>query len=112
MELTRIFKSSDAENYAVKPLPPHSKINMFYFYVLQSLKDKNLYFGYSDDLRRRLKEHNDGRVSATKNRRPLECIYYEAYKAKKDARERERQIKRRAKAHISLKRRMAHSISH
>lgn len=84
---------------------------MFYFCVLQSLKDKNLYFGYSEDLRKRIKEYNDGKASATKNRRPLECIYYEAYKSERDARERERQIKRRAKAHISLKRRITHSLS-
>jgi putative endonuclease len=83
---------------------------MFYFYTLQSLKDKNLYFGYSDDLRERLKEHNAGRVDSTKERRPLDLVYYEAYKSEKDARERERQIKRRAKAYISLKRRIKNSI--
>jgi len=85
---------------------------MFYFYTLQSLKDKDLYFGYTQDLKQRVKEHNAGRVTATKDRRPLECIYYEAYKSEKDARERERQIKRRAKAYISLKRRLKHSIIH
>lgn len=84
---------------------------MFYFYILRSLKDKNLYFGYTDDLKERLKDHNSGRVTSTKNRRPLEVIYYEAYKSEKDARERERQIKRRAKAHISLKRRLKDSLS-
>jgi len=83
---------------------------MFYFYILQSLKDKELYFGYSDDLRQRIKEHNAGRVHSTKNRRPLEPVYYEAYRSEKDARERERQIKRRAKALISLKLRIKNSL--
>ncbi len=83
---------------------------MFYFYVLQSLKDKDLYFGYTDDLLRRFKEHNAGKVISTRDRRPLEVIYYEAYKSEKDARERERQIKRRAKAFISLKRRFKNSL--
>ena len=83
---------------------------MFYFYVLRSQKDKNLYLGYTNDLRRRVKEHNLGEVQATKERRPFECVYYEAYKSEKDARERERQIKRRAKAHISLKRRIKYSL--
>ncbi|QQG45746.1 MAG: GIY-YIG nuclease family protein [Candidatus Sungiibacteriota bacterium] len=83
---------------------------MFYFYTLQSLKDKNLYFGYTGDLRKRIKEHNEGRVYSTRNRRPLECIYYEAYRSEKDARERESQIKFRAKAYISLKRRLKHSL--
>ena len=83
---------------------------MFCFYVLKSSKDKNLYFGYTEDVEQRVKEHNAGRVPSTKDRRPLECVYYEAYKSEKDARERERQIKKRAKAHISLKRRLKHSI--
>lgn len=84
---------------------------MYYFYILRSLRDKDLYFGYTDDLRKRFKEHNAGRVDSTKGRRPFEIIYYEAYKSEKDARERERQIKRRAKAHISLKRRIKNSIN-
>lgn len=83
---------------------------MFYFYVLQSLKDFDLYFGYSNDLRERLKEHNSGKVSSTKNRKPLALVYYEAYRSEKDARERERQIKKRAKAFISLKRRFKRSL--
>lgn len=83
---------------------------MFYFYALQSLRDNNLYFGYSSNLQKRFQEHNAGRVASTKNRRPLELVYYEAYRSESDARERERQIKRRAKAHISLKRRIKNSI--
>jgi len=38
---------------------------MFYFYVLQSVGDRDLYFGFSSDLRQRVKEHNKGRVPAT-----------------------------------------------
>lgn len=83
---------------------------MFYFYTLKSKKDGNLYFGYSSDLRKRFKEHNSGKVISTQNRRPLEIIYYEAYKSEKDARERERQIKKRAGALISLKRRLGDSL--
>jgi len=91
--------------------PLTRKSFMYYFYTLRSLKDKDLYFGYTNDLRKRFKEHNAGRVDSTKERRPLEIIYYEAYKSEKDAQERERQIKRRAKAHISLKRRIKNSIN-
>jgi putative endonuclease len=92
-------------------LTPSLENFMFYFYMLRSMKDKNLYFGYTDDLRRRLKEHNAGRVRSTSNRKPLEVLYYEAYKSKKDAHEREQQIKRRAGALISLKRRLKNSIN-
>ena len=51
---------------------------MFYTYVLKSIKDKKLYVGFSEDLKRRVKEHNQGLVSATRARRPLILIYYEA----------------------------------
>jgi len=83
---------------------------MYFFYTLKSLKDNNLYFGYTSDLRRRFKEHNAGLVKSTKNREPLVLVYYEAYKSDIDARERELQIKKRAKAHIGLKRRIKNSL--
>ncbi|MGI9118286.1 MAG: GIY-YIG nuclease family protein, partial [Minisyncoccia bacterium] len=40
---------------------------MFYTYVLKSLKDHNLYIGFSSDLKRRFNEHNKGLVGITKN---------------------------------------------
>ena len=83
---------------------------MFYFYILQSCLDRALYFGYTD-LKRRLSEHADGKVRATSARRPFRLVYYEAYLSEQDARNRERQIKRRAKSHSGLKRRIESSIS-
>jgi len=67
---------------------------MFYVYILYSHKDKKLYTGYSDNLKRRVKAHLNGKVAATKNRLPVELIYYEAYKSKKDATKREYFLKR------------------
>ncbi|MBA3724025.1 MAG: GIY-YIG nuclease family protein [Candidatus Levybacteria bacterium] len=66
---------------------------MFYIYILKSLKDNKLYTGFTSDLRKRLKEHQYGNVESTKNRRPLELIYYEAYKEKKGALLREKYLK-------------------
>ena len=71
---------------------------MFYVYVLKSEKDKNLYFGYTNNLRDRIKEHNSGLVRSTKSRIPLHCVYYEAYASKNDATKREHNLKLRAKA--------------
>ena len=51
---------------------------MFYAYVLKSRKDNKLYIGHSDDLKRRIARHNEGLVPSTKNRRPLDLVYYEA----------------------------------
>ena len=52
---------------------------MFYFYTLQSLKDKNLYSGYTRDLKKRIKEHNNGHVISTKDRIPFEIVYKFSY---------------------------------
>lgn len=51
------------------------------------------YTGFSSDLRKRLKEHNSGYVQSTRNRRPLELIYYEAYKERSQALRREKFLK-------------------
>lgn len=51
---------------------------MYYVYVLISEKDKRFYVGYTNDLKKRVKEHSSGRVDSTKNRLPLQLIYYEA----------------------------------
>lgn len=63
---------------------------MRYVYVLHSKKDNQFYIGSSHNVRKRLKEHNDGRVPATRDRIPLEIIHYEAFANKYDAFFRER----------------------
>ncbi len=83
---------------------------MFYVYILKSRKDGSIYIGYTDDLRKRLKEHNKAKSKSTKNKAPFELIYYESYKAKADARFRENNLKRFAKAYIQLKRRIKNSL--
>ena len=66
---------------------------MYYTYVLQSKKDMQFYTGYTQDLKKRLEEHSDGRVESTKWRRPIELIYYEACLNKDDAIQREKYLK-------------------
>jgi putative endonuclease len=65
---------------------------MYFVYILW-LKNKNLYAGYTDNLKRRLTEHLTGKVKSTRNKRPLKLIYYEAFISKKDARRREKYFK-------------------
>ena len=67
--------------------------NFYYTYVLQSQKDKKFYTGYTKDLKRRFEEHNTGMVDSTKNRRPLNLIYYEACLSQEDAIHRENYLK-------------------
>jgi len=83
---------------------------MFYLYILKSKKDNNLYIGSTNDLKKRLVEHNKGLVFSTKLRKPLELIYYEAYKSEKDARIRESNLKLRSRAFVQLKKRIKESI--
>ncbi len=83
---------------------------MYYVYVLKSKKDGNLYTGSTNDLKRRLDEHNNGLVFSTKSRRPFELVYYEAYKSEKDARSRERNLKLRSRAFAQLKKRIGESL--
>jgi len=66
---------------------------VFYVYVLQSKKDGNLYVGYTEDLVKRLKQHNKGAVESTKYRRRLVLIYYEACIEQRDALRREKYLK-------------------
>ena len=66
---------------------------MFYIYILKSGLDGKLYTGFTGNLKKRLSEHNGGGVTSTKNRRPLELIYYEAYKEKENALKREKFLK-------------------
>lgn len=66
---------------------------MYYTYVLQSLKDKNLYIGYSANLRQRLEQHKIGGSISTKKRLPFRCIFYEAFLSEEDAKRREEYFK-------------------
>lgn len=66
---------------------------MFYVYIIQSIKNKELYIGYSSDLKKRLKEHNHGLNFSTKRYIPWDIIYYEACKEESDAKRREKYLK-------------------
>jgi len=79
---------------------------MFYTYLLQSEKDGKFYIGYSSDLRKRFKNHCEGKVKSTKNRRPLKLIYYESYSTKNLAQEREQKLKEFGSAYTALLKRL------
>ena len=66
---------------------------MYFTYVLLSLKDKNFYTGFTNNLKLRFEQHNKGRVESTEDRRPFELIYYEACLDQRDAIKREKYLK-------------------
>lgn len=83
---------------------------MYYVYIIKSDKDEKLYTGSTNDLRRRLSEHNNGKVPPTKTRIPFTLRYYESYYDESDARRRESALKKDGKALGQLKRRIHESI--
>jgi len=66
---------------------------MHYRYVLQSLRDGGLYTGCTNDIERRIKEHNNGGQFSTKFRLPFRLVYYEGCLSKEDAIAREEYLK-------------------
>jgi len=66
---------------------------MFYTYILQSIKNAELYIGFTSDLRMRLREYNQGLNFSTKRYIPWKVIYYEACLEESDARRREKYLK-------------------
>ncbi len=67
---------------------------MHFVYILECA-DKTLYVGCTNDLDRRLKQHNESKSGAhyTKIRRPVILKYKEKFRALKKARQREAEIK-------------------
>ena len=66
---------------------------MFYTYCLESEKYDELYFGYTNDLKRRFKEHNQKLNFSTRRYAPWKLIYYEACLNENDAKRREGYLK-------------------
>ncbi|MCH7492600.1 GIY-YIG nuclease family protein [Patescibacteria group bacterium] len=66
---------------------------MFYVYILQSQKNNRLYTGSTNDLARRLKEHNFGTSKYTKLTKPFKLLYEEKLSTRSGALKRERFFK-------------------
>ena len=66
---------------------------MFYVYVIKSEKDSRLYVGFTENLERRIKEHNSGKTKSTKGYMPWTLVYHETVETRIDARELEKKFK-------------------
>jgi len=66
---------------------------MFYTYILKSESSDKWYTGSTNDLRKRLNQHNEGKSAHTKKGMPWTLIYYEACLDEQDARSRETYLK-------------------
>jgi putative endonuclease len=83
---------------------------MYFVYVLESLKDRGWYIGFTEDVHRRLIDHNSGKNYSTSQRRPMRLIYYEAYMEKMDALGREKFLKS-GSGHRFLKKQLVHFLA-
>ena len=70
-----------------------AKRNLHWVYVLESLKDKKRYIGYTKNLRKRLIQHQQGKIFSTSFRRPLMLIYLEGCLDEEDSKRREKYLK-------------------
>ena len=84
-------------------------MNFYYLYVLLSKKDNKFYIGTTNDLKRRIAEHRQGKNISTSKRLPLKLIFYEAYPTKSDAERRESYFKT-AKGKTTLKQMLRDSL--
>ncbi len=67
---------------------------MNYTYIVRC-NDNSLYTGWTNDLEKRIKAHNEGKgAKYTKPRLPVELVYWEEHETKEEAMSREFHIKR------------------
>uniref|UniRef100_A0A832DFW2 GIY-YIG nuclease family protein n=1 Tax=Ignavibacterium album TaxID=591197 RepID=A0A832DFW2_9BACT len=65
----------------------------YFVYILYSKEHNKTYVGYSNNLERRLKEHNSGKSEYTKKYLPWKIVYTEEYESEIDARHKEKYYK-------------------
>ncbi len=69
------------------------KLNKVYYVYILELSNKTYYVGYTNDLKRRLKDHNGGNSKHTRKFRPLKLHFYSAFKEKQRALDFEKYLK-------------------
>ena len=84
---------------------------MYVVYVIQHSLSKDIYIGKTNDLKRRLKEHNHGEQISTRQKSgEWILVYAEAYRDKRDADDREIKLKQHGSNKRWLKNRIQHSM--
>lgn len=84
---------------------------MYHVYLLRSKKNGTFYIGYTNNIVRRLKEHNSGLIGYTNKYMPWEIVYYESFLSLDDAKRREKSLKYFGKAYSGLKLRIKESLN-
>jgi putative endonuclease len=58
---------------------------MYFTYILKSVKSGKLYIGHTNNIERRLLEHNSNQSKSTKNKGPWELIYSKEFPSNSEA---------------------------
>ncbi len=90
--------------------PAPSQYSIYHVYLLKSKADNSLYIGYTNNLNRRLDEHNSGLVGYTKKFIPWTLLYYESFTSIEDAKKREKSLKYFGRAYSQLKKRIINCL--
>ena len=80
--------------------------NWHFIYLLESKVKDWIYIGCTNNLNKRLMEHKQGKMFSTRKMLPVELIYFEAYRSKDIAFEREKSLKKYGSALARLKSRI------
>ncbi|TSC75971.1 MAG: excinuclease abc c subunit domain protein [Parcubacteria group bacterium Gr01-1014_30] len=83
---------------------------MYWVYIIKSELHSKLYIGRTNDLSKRLKDHNSGRSPSTKKYIPWKPVYIEGYAVEQDAKDREEKMKYFGKVYSQLKIRIRRSL--
>ncbi len=97
---TRLTERSERKSQS--EFTQHLFFTMYWVYILKNKNNGKLYYGYTNNLKRRLKQHS---VS-----KKWKCIGCEGYASEQDAREREQKLKHYGQARTYLKKRLANSL--
>ena len=66
---------------------------VYYIYAIKSIVGNRIYVGFTNNLEKRIKEHNQGKTKSTKGFRPWSLIHYETSQTRIEARNREKYLK-------------------
>ncbi len=79
-------------------------MEIYFTYIIESEKSKRWYYGHSNDLERRLIEHNSGQNKSTRNNGPWELIFKRPFDTKSEANKFELELKKlKNKEYIKFK---------
>lgn len=82
------------DNYVDNPEKPVDKMGKGNCTYIVKCRDDSLYTGWTNDLEKRLRAHNEGRgAKYTKSRRPVTLVHCEVFGTKEEAMRREYEIK-------------------